>query len=222
MLRTLQGEGEANELEVGEEGAVEDWAQFAQQLLQVRRYRAHPRHGEFDAYRCRMRRCFSSLYDLRQPRKCPRCCASSRRRSASAISPVSRSLLLYRAVSLLNGAYQGLDEELHQYVSYDTVMPKGQGPRRIKLDDPDPKGKNRSKDGYTPPESLLVHLSKIDMPELRPRPEVKDPGPELGWTKAPAPAPAPSSNPFASKGKGKEKHSEKEQRKAEKHSASAS
>lgn len=35
MLRTLQGEGEANELEVGEEGAVDDWAQFAQQLLQV-------------------------------------------------------------------------------------------------------------------------------------------------------------------------------------------
>lgn len=40
MLRTLQGEGEANELEVGEEGAVEDWAQFAQRLLQVRRRHA--------------------------------------------------------------------------------------------------------------------------------------------------------------------------------------
>lgn len=110
-------------------------------------------------------------------------------------------------------------------MSYDTVKTKTQGPRRINLNDPDPKSKNRSKDGYTPPESLLIHLSKIDMPELRPRAEVKDPGPELGWvpegTKNLTPAPAPSSNPFVTKGKGKgkeDKRAEKDHRKAEKHS----
>ena len=106
-------------------------------------------------------------------------------------------------------ALEGIDEELHQYVSYDTVKAKGQGPRRINLDDPAPKGKNHSKDAYTPPESLIVHLSKIDMPELRPRAEVKDPGPELGWvpegTIVHSPFPATSSSPSnKSKGKGKD------------------
>ena len=64
------------------------------------------------------------------------------------------------------------------------------------------------------------------MPELRPRPEVKDPGPELGWVpggaKTPVPTPSPSTNPYASKGKARgkeEKRSEKEQRKSEKHGA---
>ena len=40
------------------------------------------------------------------------------------------------------------------------------GPRIIKLDDDDGKAKNKD---YAPPKSLTVHLSKIDMPELRPR-----------------------------------------------------
>ncbi|KAF6761433.1 hypothetical protein DFP72DRAFT_803647, partial [Ephemerocybe angulata] len=55
----------------------------------------------------------------------------------------------------------GLDDEadLHQYVLYDTEKKKG--PKRINLnDDADQKAK------YTPPSSLTVHLSKIDMPEL--------------------------------------------------------
>ncbi|KAF8433212.1 hypothetical protein L210DRAFT_3364930, partial [Boletus edulis BED1] len=60
------------------------------------------------------------------------------------------------------------DPDLHQYVLYDTnegVVPH-KGPRIINLDDKD--GKNKNKD-YSPPQSLTVHLSKIDMPELRPR-----------------------------------------------------
>lgn len=40
------------------------------------------------------------------------------------------------------------------------------GPRIINLDDNNGKGKNKE---YTPPKSLITHLSKIDMPELRPR-----------------------------------------------------
>ena len=58
----------------------------------------------------------------------------------------------------------GLDDdgELHQYVLYDTEKKKG--PKRINLnDDADQKAK------YAPPESLTVHLSKIDMPELAPK-----------------------------------------------------
>jgi len=52
----------------------------------------------------------------------------------------------------------GIEEELHQYVLYDTQPQKG--PRRINLD---------TSNKYKPPESLTVHLSKIPMPELQPR-----------------------------------------------------
>lgn len=60
-----------------------------------------------------------------------------------------------------------MDEEgeLHQYVIYEQGKPKG--PKIIKLDNP--KGKNADIQSYTPPTSLTVHLSKIDMPELKPR-----------------------------------------------------
>lgn len=67
----------------------------------------------------------------------------------------------------------GLEEELHQYVLYDTQVRKG--PKRINLDDTTDKSKNK----YAPPESLTVHLSKIAMPELQPQaksiPEPKSP-----------------------------------------------
>ncbi|KAJ7128932.1 hypothetical protein C8R43DRAFT_896801 [Mycena crocata] len=56
----------------------------------------------------------------------------------------------------------GLEDELHQYVLYDTQVRKG--PKRINLDDTD-----KSKNKYAPPESLTVHLSKIPMPELQPK-----------------------------------------------------
>lgn len=61
----------------------------------------------------------------------------------------------------------GMDEEgeLHQYVIYEQTKPKG--PKVIKLDNP--KGKNSEMGNYTPPTSITVHLSKIDMPELKPR-----------------------------------------------------
>ncbi|KAI9509788.1 hypothetical protein F5148DRAFT_1185190 [Russula earlei] len=51
-----------------------------------------------------------------------------------------------------------LSEDLHQYVVYDT---KPTALQRIKLDGP-------SRNAYTPPSSLTVHLSKIPMPELHP------------------------------------------------------
>ncbi|PFH51927.1 hypothetical protein AMATHDRAFT_46710 [Amanita thiersii Skay4041] len=59
------------------------------------------------------------------------------------------------------------DEELHQYVVYDTNQAR-KGPRRINLDDDGKKNK------YTPPNSLTVHLSKISMPELQPKANAGD------------------------------------------------
>ncbi|KAG2103679.1 hypothetical protein BD769DRAFT_1506289 [Suillus cothurnatus] len=58
------------------------------------------------------------------------------------------------------------DKDLYQYILYDTVQIPHKGPKTINLDDN--KGKAKGKD-YTPPSDIVVHLSKIDMPELRPR-----------------------------------------------------
>ncbi|KAF8740761.1 hypothetical protein AX14_007398 [Amanita brunnescens Koide BX004] len=58
------------------------------------------------------------------------------------------------------------DHELHQYVRYDTEQQKG--PRRINLDD------DKHKDKYKPPNSLVIHLSKIPMPELQPKTQVDE------------------------------------------------
>jgi len=57
----------------------------------------------------------------------------------------------------------GLETELHQYVLYDTVVQQ-KGSKRIVLDDV-----SKAKAKYTPPNSLIVHLSKIDIPELQPK-----------------------------------------------------
>lgn len=175
MLRTLQGEGEANEMEVGEEGAVEDHAQFAQRLLQDE----------------------AMLF------------ITVRSSSAADVPKVLRVVEETKRLRYKSG----MEEELHQYVSYDTSN-KAKGPRRINLNDPNPKGKSRSKDDYTPPESLVIHLSKIDMPELRPRAEVKDPGPELGWI--PETAGTTVQEPAKGKGKGKGREDAKVQKRAEK------
>jgi len=74
-------------------------------------------------------------------------------------------------------------------VIYEQAKPKG--PKIIKLDDP--KSKNAEMESYTPPTSLTVHLSKIDMPELKPR--------------------ATGQGPPDKKGKGKEGEKKKEKEK---------
>lgn len=77
----------------------------------------------------------------------------------------------------------GLDEDeaLHQYVVYDTAKTKG--PRRINLDDPSPS----SAKTYAPPSSLSVHLSKIDMPELQPRPDTQNKPDRMSTRPRPSP-----------------------------------
>ncbi|KAG2121883.1 hypothetical protein DEU56DRAFT_91134 [Suillus clintonianus] len=56
------------------------------------------------------------------------------------------------------------DKDIYQYVLHDAIPLKG--PKTINLDDK--KDKAKVKD-YTPPSNIVVHLSKVDMPELRPR-----------------------------------------------------
>lgn len=58
------------------------------------------------------------------------------------------------------------DKDLYQYVLYDTVQIPRKGPKTINLDDNKDKAKGKD---YTPPSNIVVHLGKIDMPELRPR-----------------------------------------------------
>lgn len=58
------------------------------------------------------------------------------------------------------------DKDLYQYVLYDAVQIPRKGPKTINLDDRKDKAKGKD---YTPPSNIVVHLGKIDMPELRPR-----------------------------------------------------
>lgn len=77
------------------------------------------------------------------------------------------------------------NQELHQYVLYDTgPIAPAKGPRRINLNDDTDNDKSKIDPKYVPPTSLTVHLSKIPMPELQPRPNAnpiahaKPPGPD--------------------------------------------
>lgn len=102
----------------------------------------------------------------------------------------------------------GLDEEqeLSQYVIYDTEK---KGPKRINLNDPSP-----SHMSYSPPTSLKIHLSKIDIPELRPR---ADKSPRVTPTKSrPAAEPrrAPELPTSSDKVQGKQRETEKERLRA--------
>ena len=97
-----------------------------------------------------------------------------------------------------------MDEEgeLHQYVIYEQA--KSKGPKVIKLDNP--KAKNAEVENYTPPNSVTVHLSKIDMPELKPRAINQPPDKNImkGWDKK---------EKEKGKGKEKEKPAKKDKRK---------
>ncbi|KAI0666872.1 hypothetical protein C8Q78DRAFT_983503 [Trametes maxima] len=132
-VRTAQGEGDANEVEVGEECAVDDYAQYAERLLNDE----------------------AMLF------------ITVRSATAAQVPKVLRVVEETKRLRHKSGIAE--DEELYQYVIYDTHQssPARKGPRRINLDDPNPKSKG--KDKYAPPTSLTVHLSKIDMPELQPK-----------------------------------------------------
>ncbi|KAH8103811.1 hypothetical protein BXZ70DRAFT_922806 [Cristinia sonorae] len=166
MLKTLQGEGEANEVEVGIEGTVDDYAKYSDGLLKD------------DAM------LFITL------------------RSFSAQQVPKVLAVVEQMKRIRHKAGIAETDPLFQYVVYDTPKPKG--PKRINLDDAPPKK------GYTPPTSLSVHLSKIDMPELQPR---VDPShgsaPSISGSTKPRPPtihePAPSMPVVGTSGGGKQK-----------------
>ncbi|KAI0351868.1 hypothetical protein OH77DRAFT_1438977 [Trametes cingulata] len=173
-VRAAQGEGDANEIEVGEECTVDDYALYAERLLND-----------------------EAMLFITVPKVLRVVEETKRLRHKSGVAE---------------------DEELHQYVIYDTHQgsPKSKGPKRINLDDPDPKSKGKDKAKYAPPTSLTVHLSKIDMPELQPKVSpgnMRRPsgsGPAVGAGSAPAPVPEMSDK--------ERRKAEKESKKAEKES----
>ncbi|KAF5367829.1 hypothetical protein D9757_010332 [Collybiopsis confluens] len=81
------------------------------------------------------------------------------------------------------GHKAGLQDDLHQYVIYDTEEKKG--PKRINLNDD---SKTKKPTPYVPPSSLSIHLSKIPMPELQP----PKPGSKETNSAGPPPLPLPS------------------------------
>ncbi|KAI0690208.1 hypothetical protein BC835DRAFT_1365514 [Cytidiella melzeri] len=164
------GEGESNEVEVGEEGDVEEYAEYAEHMLRD------------DAM------LFVTI------------------RSASATQVPKVLQVVEHTKRLRHKAGLDEDQDLFQYVIYDTAK---KGPKRINLDDRAP-----SHASYSPPTSLTVHLSKIDMPELRPKLESLRAGPS---TRArPTVTESPSPIPEREKARHKEKEREKAQKQAEK------
>ncbi|KAI0657913.1 hypothetical protein C8Q70DRAFT_918525 [Cubamyces menziesii] len=134
-IRIAQGEGDANEIEVGEECGIDDYARYAERLLNDE----------------------AMLF------------VTVRSATAAQVPKVLRVVEETKRLRHKSGVAE--DEELFQYVIYDTRQgsPQRKGPRRINLDDPDPKGKGKEQSKYAPPTSLTIHLSKIDMPELQPK-----------------------------------------------------
>ncbi|KAH9855279.1 hypothetical protein C2E23DRAFT_952026, partial [Lenzites betulinus] len=134
-VRTAQGEGDANEIEVAEECAIDDYARYAERLLNDE----------------------AMLF------------ITVRSATAAQVPKVLRVVEETKRLRHKSGVAE--DEELYQYVIYDTHhdSPTRKGPRRINLDDPNSKNKGQEPVKYAPPTSLSVHLSKIDMPELQPK-----------------------------------------------------
>ncbi|KAH9926333.1 uncharacterized protein BXZ73DRAFT_103014 [Epithele typhae] len=169
-LRTAQGDGDANEVHVSEECSIEDYARYAEQLLN---------DGAM-------------------------LLVSVRSASAAEVPKVLRVVEETKRLRHKSGIAE--DVELHQYVIYETEQSR-KGPRRINLNDPDPK-----RDQYAPPTSLTIHLSKIDMPELRPRVTVHRPSGSIEL-----PSPPPPEVQLSDKERKKlEREREKERKKTEK------
>lgn len=112
-------------------------------------------------------RCSSSACVPRRRGRSTRCCKSPKKPSDCVTRQVGGPGL--RPTPSPSYASNAGDQDLHQYAVYDTKegTTPSKGPRIINLDDT--KGKDKMMREYTPPTSLTIHLSKIDMPELLPR-----------------------------------------------------
>ncbi|KAI0085851.1 hypothetical protein BDY19DRAFT_964703 [Irpex rosettiformis] len=169
-VQAARGEGEANEVLVGEEGDAEEYAKYAEGLL------------------CDEAMLFVTI------------------KSESAAQVPKVLQVVEHTKRLRHKAGLDQDQELFQYVIYDTGK---KGPRIINLDDNGPNHAN-----YAPPTSLSVHLSKIDMPELRPRLENLRTGPSM--RARPAVVDSPITLIREDKGKFTGRANEKEEKEQEK------
>jgi len=80
---------------------------------------------------------------------------------AQAEQQVPKVVQVAEAAKRMHYKSGGHDQELHQYVKWEDLEHKG--PKVIKLDDPEEKKE------YKPPQTIIIHLSKIPMPELQPK-----------------------------------------------------
>ncbi|KAG6837359.1 hypothetical protein H0H93_010961 [Arthromyces matolae] len=146
--------GEYNEITVGEEGQIQQYAEYCSRLLEVH-------SSQF---------CFHAAFppdESLAPFKDEAMLFVTIRSGAS--EQVPKVLQVVEETKRIRHKAGLEDAELHQYVVYDTAQKKG--PRRINLDD-----NVKPTTTYTPPTSLTVHLSKIDMPELQPKPSERPSG----------------------------------------------
>ncbi|KAH7913056.1 hypothetical protein BJ138DRAFT_1111787 [Hygrophoropsis aurantiaca] len=142
------GTGEVNEVSVSEEGKVKDYAQYCAKLLQD------------DA----MLFITVRSSDAAQIPKVMQVVEETRRIRHKAGPSYSFGGTLFALNSFLGFSD---DKDLHQYVVHDTSKPSApSSSRRINLNDVQGQ---RDESKNVPPNSLVIHLSKIDMPEFRPR-----------------------------------------------------
>jgi hypothetical protein len=163
--------GEYNEITVEEDGNVEDYAQYCMNLLQVFNCLTF---GSIFSHALMTSRQDDALLFItlrsdtaEQVPKVLQVVEQTKRIRYKTGEPKSS----WKPPRLTSIPGVEEDEELHQYVLYDTTSKARKGPRRINLDSDTA---NKAKADYTPPDSLTVHLSKIPMPELQPKPSVHD------------------------------------------------
>lgn len=92
MIKSLQGEGEANEVEIGVEGSVDDYARYAEGLLKVVDFVLTTLPRSDTKWNCRMRRCYSSHYGRRLLRRCRKSCKWSSKPNVCVIKLVRISV----------------------------------------------------------------------------------------------------------------------------------
>lgn len=115
-----------------------------------------------------------------------------------------------------SGLDQGDDALYHYVLDESQITRKGKkAPRVINLDDTNPKDKMKN---YKPPSSISIHLSKIPMPELEPRPVPKSPN-LSEWSSSPEGRDKDKSKGKQKDDKKKEKEDKKKDKKDKKHPA---
>lgn len=163
-IQTIKGE--YNEITVSGEGTIEEYGEYCHTLLQVGVFSCLPYAGYERAIQdeAMLFITIKSAEAEHVPKVLQVVEETKRIRHKAGMPSFTTEIILTQLYHGPSGLSD--DEELHQYVLYDTQESK-KGPRRINLDD-DPKDK------YSPPKNLTIHLSKIPLPELQPKGQTKE------------------------------------------------